>query len=317
MMAAPMTLPMTGGMPSPPMMAPPVMPSEEQIEQAKLIVDACTWEEVSAILRSDDRRNYTVDVETDATAFEDEEAEKQQRIEFLTAISGWLQQAIPAVQMNPSLGPLMKELTTFAVGAFKIGRTMEEAFEDAFNQIKDMPPQPNPDAEKAQAEMAMKKQEIEARAAERQQDAQFKQQERQQDMAFRGQELQLKREEMQTSLEMKRQEQMLGQQMARENAEFDRGMKVQDAQSRRDDAMHTRNAAAEDRQYKQSMDQEDRQFKRAQAEAPVQDEASLRDELTAVLQSFGEQVGAAIATLAQQQSDIMQAVQDIKAQLRI
>jgi hypothetical protein len=155
-------MPFGASPPSPGGMMPPAMamPTPDQIEEAQAIMEACTWEEISGILRSDERRNYTIDVETDSTAFEDQETEKQQRIEFMVAMTTWLQSAIPATQANPSLAPLMKELTMFSVSAFPIARSLEEAFEDAFDQVQNMPPQPNPEAEKAKAEMEMAQQQF-------------------------------------------------------------------------------------------------------------------------------------------------------------
>lgn len=147
----------------------------DQVKELESIADAVTWEEVSAVLRSDDRRNYTIDVETDSTVFEDEETEKAQRIEFMGAMTSWLERALPAIQVNPSIAQLMKELTMFSVGAFKIGRTLEEAFEDSFDQVKSAQPQPDPEAEKLKAEMAMEKQRFEMDMQIKQLDLQIKQ----------------------------------------------------------------------------------------------------------------------------------------------
>lgn len=260
-------------------MAPAIpmpMPSPEEIEQAQQIIDACTWEEISGILRSDERRSYSIDVETDATAFEDEETEKQQRIEFMGAMTTWLQSAIPAVQSNPTLAPLMKELTMFSVGAFKIGRTLEEAFEDAFDQVKNAPPQPDPESEKLKAEMAMKEKELQATMAGKQADAQLKAQESQQKMAFEQQrfgleqkkmelELQFKQQEMgfkERELQMKQSADAFNMDLQAQNARFDQGLKWQDAQDRRASAQLDRQTAMEDRQVAA----EDRQFQRGMAE---------------------------------------------------
>ena len=67
-------------------MQPPQIDPDE-IAELEEIVKADAWEDVAAILRSDERRNYNIDVETDSTAFEDSEVEKQQRIEFVSAIT--------------------------------------------------------------------------------------------------------------------------------------------------------------------------------------------------------------------------------------
>lgn len=198
------------GMAPPPAMPP--LPTPEQLEEDKLIAEACSWEEISGVLHSDDRRNYSVDVETDATAFEDEEAEKQQRIEYVRAMTEMLQAWVPAIQANPSLAPFAKELAMFSAAAFKVGRTLEESLGDAFDQIKNMPPQPNPEAEKLQAEMAMAKErhamEMEKGKADvqgKQQIAQLTAQAKQGDIAAKQQAAQVDMAKQQADMQMAQQ----------------------------------------------------------------------------------------------------------------
>ena len=61
----------------PPMSMLQISPVE--IQELQLIADACSWEEVSGVLRSDDRRNYNINIQADFTAFADENEEKTQR----------------------------------------------------------------------------------------------------------------------------------------------------------------------------------------------------------------------------------------------
>lgn len=210
-------MPQPSGMMAPPM---PQMPPPEVIEQAKLIAEAVTWEEIEPILRTDERRNYNIDIETDSTVFDDAEAEKAQRIEVMGAMTSWMQIALPAIQTNRSLAPLMKELTMFTLGAFKLGRTLEETFEDAFDQIQNAESPPDPEAEKLKAEMAMAQQkhgmEMQKGQAEiqgKQQVAQLtaegkqgelavKQQSAQMDMAKQQADMQMAREQAQMQMQM-------------------------------------------------------------------------------------------------------------------
>lgn len=201
-----------GGVPLTPM----AMPTEDQIERAKLVAEACSWEEVSAVLRSDDRRNFTIDVETDATAFEDAEVEKQQRIEYIKAMTEMMQVWIPAIQGNPSLAPFAKELAIFGSGAFKPGRQFEEQLGDAFDQIKNMPPQPNPEAEKLKAEMQMAQQKHQMEMQKGQADLQGKQQVAQLTAQGKQGELAVK----QQSAQMDMAKQQADMQMAREQAQM-------------------------------------------------------------------------------------------------
>lgn len=93
--------------------------------------------EMLAIMRSNKLRGYRIDVETDSTVQPDAEAEKQQRIEFLTAVSGFLQQIIPAVQAGYLQPEVAKAMIGFGTRAFKVGRELE----DAIDSIGDQQPQ--------------------------------------------------------------------------------------------------------------------------------------------------------------------------------
>lgn len=197
------------GQPAPQMPPPPITP--EQAKELEIVADACTWEEISGVLRSDDRRNYAINIETDVTAFEDEDAEKAAANEFMAAMTNWLGQAIPAVQANPSLAPLMKELTLMYVSKFKPGRSLEEAFEDAFEQVKNAPPQPDPESQKVEAEMAMKKEDHKLTMQAKQADVQIKQREAEMDA-------EAKRADMAAEREMA----MLTLQVEREKIQFER-----------------------------------------------------------------------------------------------
>jgi hypothetical protein len=217
------------GQPAPQLPPHPLTP--EAAKELETIADACTWEEISAVLRSDDRRNYSINVETDVTAFEDEEAEKAAANEFMAAMTNWLGQAIPAVQSNPSLAPLMKELTMMYVSKFKPGRTLEEAFEDSFEQVKNAPPQPDPEAQKVEAEMAMKKEDHALTMQAKQADVQIKQQEAAMDADAKRADMMAERERAMLELQVKREEiQLEREKMAieRERMSMERQMAAAD-----------------------------------------------------------------------------------------
>src|SRR5690606_13058592 len=70
------------------------------------------------------------------------EAEKKGRIELVTAVQGLLSGAFQMITNAPSTIPLVEEVVMFALRSFKPGRALEEAFEEAFQALKDNPPQP-------------------------------------------------------------------------------------------------------------------------------------------------------------------------------
>lgn len=286
-------MPMNGA--APPAMPP--MPTPEQLEQDKLIAEACSWEEVSGILRSDDRRNYSIDIETDATAFEDEEAEKAQSIEYVKAMTEMMQLWIPAIQGNPTLAPFAKELAVFVSSRFKPGRQFEEQLGDAFDQIQNTPPQPNPEAEAAKAEMAMKQQEAQASAQAQQADMAFKQQDAQLKVKQAESEFAMKQQQLAAELEFKRAE--LGIKMQelsfkKESAAFDMGVKQQDVAMRIDEAQANRASQDDDRQFQRQVALEDIQGKRQDRELKTHETQSRlamdRDEQQARRSLEGEQM---------------------------
>lgn len=93
-----------------------------------------------ALLKDEQSRGFRVDIETDSTIYGDETAEKQSRIEFLQAVGGFLQQSLPVAQAQPAMVPLLGRMLLFGVRAFRAGRELETAFEDALTQMGTAPP---------------------------------------------------------------------------------------------------------------------------------------------------------------------------------
>jgi hypothetical protein len=122
----------------------------DSIAELQAIVAATPWEDIRDILRSDTRRLMMVDVETDDTAFEDEETKKGAAIEFMGAFGKVMQELIPAVQMNPALIPMAKELALFVAGSYKVGQAFEDVIGDTFDKLSKMPPPPPPPGKGAQ-----------------------------------------------------------------------------------------------------------------------------------------------------------------------
>ena len=126
------------------------------IEKAKRLIDAPSWEDISAIFRSDERRNYKISVSTDALEEESDVEQMEQTLQFGRTIIEMMQSIVPGIQANPTLAPFSKELVMMVVKRFKVARPLEEALEDGLNQMANQPPappQPDPALIKAQAEL--------------------------------------------------------------------------------------------------------------------------------------------------------------------
>ncbi len=80
--------------------------------------------------------------------YQDEQQEKADRIEFLGALSQFMNQALPVATQAPELTPLLMEMLKFGVTAFKAGKGMEglidETADQFRNKAKAMEGQPKP-----------------------------------------------------------------------------------------------------------------------------------------------------------------------------
>ena len=99
-------------------------------------------------------RAFRIEVASDSMVYLDEQAEKEARVEFLTATGTFLEKTVAAtVQMGPEVKaimvPLFMEMLKFGVQGFRIGKSIEGAFDNAASKLSEMaaqpPQQPPPD----------------------------------------------------------------------------------------------------------------------------------------------------------------------------
>ena len=127
------------------------------------------------LLRNETMRNFNIDIETDTLVLIDQQQDKQERIEFLTAVGGFLKQAVDAGKSNPTLAPLLGDMLLFGIRGFKIGRTLEGDFEQYIEKAKQAQgqQQPSPEQIKAQADMQAKQAELQMEQAKMQAEQQL------------------------------------------------------------------------------------------------------------------------------------------------
>jgi len=126
--------------------------------------DEKTFAAALELLKSDKLRGFRIDVETDSTVAPDRAAEQQARVAFLTAVTPFLERAVPAAKENPALGRLLSEMLMFSVRGFSTGRQLETVFEQALSDMEkasDDGPSPEQQATAAKAQADIKS--IEAR----------------------------------------------------------------------------------------------------------------------------------------------------------
>lgn len=123
------------------------------------LLELPTWEEVEALLKNPVHREFRLDIETDSTIRMDDDAEKQSRVELVTAIGAFLDKAVMAGSTAPEIIPMLGELMMFAIRSYKSARPIEQAFEDAMDALQkaaSQPKGPPPEVQKAMAEGQVK-----------------------------------------------------------------------------------------------------------------------------------------------------------------
>jgi hypothetical protein len=88
-----------------------------------------TWDEVMQILKSDKLRGFRVDIETDSTVKPQADLEQQNRTDLLTALTGFMEKAIPGVAAGVLPKEVAMELMLFGIRAFKVGPQLEETLQ--------------------------------------------------------------------------------------------------------------------------------------------------------------------------------------------
>lgn len=158
---APVSPPLPGAGP-PGMGAPPPPVAAGGAPLAPAPPEGVITPEIMDILRNDKLRSYRIDVETDSTVFEDAESEKQARTELLQAISQFVTAWMPILQAQPVLTSLAFEMLSFGVRGFKAGRQLEDALDQAKQQLEaaakasaGQPQQPDPKMTAALAQGAV------------------------------------------------------------------------------------------------------------------------------------------------------------------
>jgi len=114
------------------------------------------------LLKNEPAKNFRIEVTSDSMIYQDEQQEKQDRMEFLQAMGGFLSQALPAANASPELTPMLVEMLKFGVTAFKAGKGLEglidetaDKFRQQMKAAEGQPKPPSPEMQKLQMEQQM------------------------------------------------------------------------------------------------------------------------------------------------------------------
>ena len=125
---------------------------------------------VMEFIRHEKFREFSIQVHTDTTVFQNEDAEKSSRMEFVQSVGPFLAQAIQAGQQVPELVPTLLRMILFVVKGFRAGRDLEHEFElliqnfqQQQSQQQGQPQQPKqPTKEELEAQDKQREMQVEA-----------------------------------------------------------------------------------------------------------------------------------------------------------
>jgi hypothetical protein len=123
------------------------------------------------LLRNEASKNFRIEVTSDSMIYQDEQQEKSDRIAFLSAVSSFMQSALPAAAQSPELTPMLVEMLKFGVTAFKAGKQLEGIIDETadnlrmqYEQSKGQPKPPPVEIQKAQMDSQAKMQQLQMTA---------------------------------------------------------------------------------------------------------------------------------------------------------
>lgn len=161
-------------------------------EAVSKAASAVTVEMVKALLNDTKTDPFIFDIETDSTIYPDEMAEKQMRNEFLGALATGMQALMPMIQSGGSAAA--GEILKWNLDVYRPPRALMSSIDEWIDTMANTPPQPNPDAEKNEAEAKYKEGMLAIEGQKVKQDGMYKTAE----MALREREVGIKEQEVAT-----------------------------------------------------------------------------------------------------------------------
>lgn len=142
--------------------------------------------QVFELLKDDTARNFRIDVESDSTLEPDSQEDKQTAVEFVTAMSAFMEKATPLAMQGPEAAKMVGEILLFAVRRFDKVDQLEQVIEQAMEAAaKPRPPQPDPEMIKAEAQVKAKQAELQMKGQAQQQEFGMKREAQAQELGMR------------------------------------------------------------------------------------------------------------------------------------
>jgi len=109
---------------------------QQGIVDLQALAEEPTTDQVLTFLKNNRSKAFVLDIETDSTILQDEQREKQQRTEFVTALGGLLQQMSQMVAAEPAMADFCGEVLKFATAPYRAGRSLEGSIDEMIEQVK-------------------------------------------------------------------------------------------------------------------------------------------------------------------------------------
>jgi len=182
------------------------------------------------LLRNEASKNFRIEVTSDSMIYQDEQQEKADRMQFLQAMGGFLQQTMPIIQAAPELAPMAIEMMKFGVTAFKAGKQLEGIIDQTADEIRmkaqqmqGQPKPPPPEIMKIQMQAQMEQAKMQAQSQAKQADMQMT-------MQLEQAKMQMQMELEKAKQEYQAQENQLKFQLEEQRNRMDREMEIKVAQ---------------------------------------------------------------------------------------
>ena len=105
-------------------------------EQGQPIGPSITIEQVLQFLREGMYREYSIDIETDSMVALDEEAEREQRNNFLNSVGGFVSQVLPALAQYPAMGDFFSASVMYAAQGYRAGKELHSQLEQGLSKFQ-------------------------------------------------------------------------------------------------------------------------------------------------------------------------------------
>lgn len=136
-------------------------------------------------------------VESDSLSDIDFQAEKQDRMEYMTTVTNFLKETGAMLVNDPIMGPFAAQLLQFSLAGFKVGKKFEGQLDKTLQQLQKklaqpQPPQLSPEQQKVQGELQLMQQQGKQDAEKHAADLQFQKEKQTLDLQAKRQDVAVK-----------------------------------------------------------------------------------------------------------------------------